>query len=130
VVHSVNREIPNPNQCRFLKEGSRCHSHGALAPTNAEMVVNDDCEILLYCVASLSTLAQQSCSSYDPVNPESEKTSGWAPVQFQSCVEQILLALVVGGLTRSLKILQIDLLFDQHQSSLLEENEYRYSGSN
>lgn len=75
MVHSVNGEIPSPNQCRFLKEGSRCHSHGALSPTNAEMVVNDSCEILLYCVASLSTLAQQACSSYDAVNSKSEETS-------------------------------------------------------
>ncbi len=75
MVRSINREIPSPNQCRFLKEGSRCHSRGALAPTNAEMVVNDDYEILLYCVASLSTLAQQSCSNYDQASPDSEKTS-------------------------------------------------------
>ncbi len=62
-------------KCRHLGHGAKCSCSGGLAPTNAEMTVDEECRVIYYCIANSCHASQQSCSGYESQESKENKPS-------------------------------------------------------
>lgn len=51
--------------CKFLQNKRFCRATNGLAPSNTELTIDEQFNLVYYCIACLSTNIQKNCSHYE-----------------------------------------------------------------